>query len=167
MSALDALALLLFLLPPSLPVCPSPRVSMLLFLSRFALVSPFLPSILRSLRRGSSFALLAQERESRMTDSVEALSSGAPTENWKHPIGPLCRGRTIKRYAPPSEPACKICRSVVDPRGTVTRSGSMHLADFAILHLRARSSAARSYLRFANFAKDLSKRLDRVYFVVP
>lgn len=104
------------------------------FRTRFALASPFLSSILRSLRRGSSRSSRTQERESRMTDSVESLfrSANRKLETSDRVAMPRPHDKKV-RAAPPSKPACKICRSVVDPRGRVLCTS----ADFAILHLPA------------------------------
>lgn len=81
MSALDALAflLLLLLLLPLVSSAPTPLhpFSVLFFLSySFAHTSLFLPFHSAILRCGSS-RFLVQERESRMTDSVESFFKSA------------------------------------------------------------------------------------------
>lgn len=98
-------------------------------------------------------ALLAQERESRMTDSVESLfrSANRKLETSDRAAMPRPHDKKI-RAAPPSEPACKICRSVVNPRGTVTRPG-----------FRA-PLRPRQISQFCTFALDPS--FVRIFFLV-
>lgn len=67
------------------------------------------------------------KRESRMTETRPSLSPfrSANRKLETSDRAPATAAATIKRYVPPlsaSEPARKIFRSVVDPRGTVTRS---------------------------------------------
>lgn len=125
MSALDALAFLLFL-PPSLLFAPFLLLSPSPFPSWFYVPLSFVPGFaLSRLSFSHSVALhpaFSHKRESRMTeDSVESLFTSA-NRKLETSDRAATAAATIKRYVPPSEPARKICRSIVDPRGTVMRS---------------------------------------------
>jgi len=132
MSALDALAFLLLLLFLPFLLLPSRSASPFLcsFLSYPRFVLAFSLPLVHSTILPSRFIPLSRTRENPVWRTRLSLPSGAPTENWKHPIGPRYRcGHDKKIRAAAPRWNRKICRSVVDPRGTVTRSGSMRFAD--------------------------------------
>lgn len=146
---------------------PPPSFSMLFFLScSFARASPFLPFHSAILRGSSRF--LAHERESRMTDSVESLfkSANRKLETSDRAATGCGHDKKVRAAAPlrvaPSEPACKICRSVVDPRGTVMQLGFMHFVNPVHFSIFARFQLAFAHTQTRHKSENIKKRFVRI-----